>query len=126
MAKRVAVLAAVFLALSLADIISAFRFRYRGCPDGVEETRPDASDGDEPVVLTNDYILQFFVARTGLIDSNCTSLFLGQTVSPHLCNSNSIQFQFSQGKISCLSENLCNHTYLYTCTCIYTCRLYIE
>ena len=107
MEKSLAILGAVFLVLSLADITSAVPFRFRNfinfqndCPDDEETRELETNDGtDEPAVQINNYVMQFFLTQASLRASNCTSLFLEQTVSPHLCNSNSIKFQFPQGEV---------------------------
>ena len=45
----------------------------------------------------NSYVVEFFKSVKDLKQSNCTGTFLGQSVSEHLCNSNSVAFKFPQG-----------------------------
>lgn len=45
----------------------------------------------------NCYVFDFFKSVNDLKDSNCTGTFLGQTVSEHLCKSNSVAFKFPKG-----------------------------
>ena len=63
----------------------------------------ESGEGEDPIVTTqlpvmNDYVFRFFLSQRELKETNCTTQFLGQNVSRHLCNSNKVLFLFPEGK----------------------------
>ena len=47
----------------------------------------------------NNYVLNFFLHQRELKEKNCSTQFLGQSISRHLCNSSRVIFLFPEGKL---------------------------
>lgn len=61
-----------------------------------EETRVEE---ETPVIPgIHDYIFRFFQNQRELKEKKCTTTFLGQNVSQHLCSSNQVVFLTARGK----------------------------
>ena len=99
--------ATIFLLLCQVYVISSFPL----LPDSGEENDTMSGSGSDEdsqldtstsrdVPPLNNYIVQFFQSQRVLKESNCTVQFLGQSVSEHLCNSNSVKFLFPHARNS--------------------------
>ena len=99
----------ILLLLSQGLLLSAFPFLpplpredsgYNATEEGSGASGEEEEEERETPIVTaiNDYVLRFFLSQGNLKEMNCSTEFLGQDVSRHLCNSNRVTFISPQGK----------------------------
>ena len=94
------------LFLSQAIFLSAFPFlppateepKQNSTVEGSGGSGEGANEEEVPLNSINDYVFRFFLNQRELKKRNCSTQFLGQSVSRHLCNSTKAHFFFPEGK----------------------------
>ena len=100
---------ATILVLSQALFLHAFPFlpppteapEHNATEEGSGGSGGESNEENEDrssSILLNDYVMRFFQQQRHLKERNCSTQFLGQSVSRHLCNSTNVNFRSPESK----------------------------